>query len=185
MSPGILCTLMTCHGNWAVRLAAGSAAHRGRRFRRYCFMSCARSGADAAPHARASASQSSIALMDKAILPRPPLMVRPVPLSAAANTVPYALGGLQSRRRANLCVLLAAQVAARFSASFESDEMAQPDTALLLTSSVTRVDDAAEPYSVQIAITLSAAPDGSGQARAPGCLVVSAARLHVAAAQPD
>ncbi len=35
ISPGILCTLMTCHGNWA----------------------------------------SSIALMDKAILPRPPLMV--------------------------------------------------------------------------------------------------------------
>ena len=49
--------------------------------------------------------------------------------------------------------------------------MAPPDTALLLTSSVTRVDDAAEPYSVQIAITLSAAPDGSGQARPPACLL--------------
>ena len=44
--------------------------------------------------------------------------------------------------------------------------MAPPDTPLLLTSSVTRVDDAAEPYSVQIAITLRAAPDDSGQARA-------------------
>ena len=65
--------------------------------------------------------------------------------------------------------LLAAQVAARFSATFESDEMAPPDSPLLLTSSVTRVDDAAEPYNVQIAITLSAAPDGSGQARARGC----------------
>jgi len=54
-------------------------------------------------------------------------------------------------------------VAAHFSASFESDEMAPPDTPLLVTSAVMRVDDAAEPYSVQIAITLRAAPDGSGQ----------------------
>ena len=43
--------------------------------------------------------------------------------------------------------------------------MAPPETPLLLTSSVMRVHDASEPYSVQIAITLRAAPDDSGQAR--------------------
>jgi len=60
-------------------------------------------------------------------------------------------------------------VAAHFSAAFESDEMAPPDTPLLLTSSVMRVHDASEPYSVQIAITLRAAPDDSGQARPQRC----------------
>ena len=53
VSPGILVTLMSCHANWAVR------EHSTRAWR---------SAADAP-------LQSSMALMDKAILPRPPLMV--------------------------------------------------------------------------------------------------------------
>ena len=72
VSPGILCTLMTCHGNWAVRRAS-----------RRCFM---RTPPASPPHARARPrrAQSSLALMDKAILPRPPLMAR----RAAAQVAP-------------------------------------------------------------------------------------------------
>ena len=53
VSPGILVTLMSCHANWAVR---AHASVRGALLLTRLL-------------------QSSLALMDKAILPRPPLMV--------------------------------------------------------------------------------------------------------------
>jgi hypothetical protein len=46
--------------------------------------------------------------------------------------------------------------------------MAPPDTPLHLSSRVVRVQDAAEPYTVEIAIQLRAAPE-EGQARRCRC----------------
>jgi hypothetical protein len=80
ISPGILCTLMTCHGNWAVRDTIRMHA-LCRRSRTFWLLHSHRRRAHSALTLPARAPpfchrQSSIALMDKAILPRPPLMVR-------------------------------------------------------------------------------------------------------------
>ncbi len=63
VSPGILCTLMSCHANWAVRTTLP------------CFPQACALTRSATILTRTHAFQSSLALMDKAILPRPPLMV--------------------------------------------------------------------------------------------------------------